>query len=74
VISVRNPSERLPSWSGNVGHGHRNVLELSAPKFTLTYDEMIKYGAKPDYHRTYYPKTGFERGSPLIKMIDEKFE
>ena len=74
VISVRNPSERLPSWSANVGQSHRNVLELSPPKFTLSYDEMIKYGAKPQYHGTKYPKAGFERGSPLIKVIDEKFE
>jgi hypothetical protein len=74
VISVHNPSERLPSWSANVGQSHRNVLELSAPKFTLTYDEMINYGAKPDYHGTKYPKAGFKRDSPLINMIDEKFE
>ena len=74
VISVRNPSQRLPSWSANVGQSHRNVLELSPPKFKLTYDEMIKYGAKPDYHGTKYPKAGFERGSPLINMIDENFE
>lgn len=74
VISVRNPSERLPSWSANVGQSHRNVLELSPPKFTLSYEQMINYGAKPDYHGTKYPKAGFERGSPLINMIDEKFE
>jgi len=74
VISVRNPNERLPSWSANVGQSHRNVLELSPPKFELTYDEMIKYGAKPQYHGTKYPKAGFERGSPLIKMIDEQFK
>ena len=74
VISVRNPSERLPSWSANVGQSHRNVLELSPPKFKLTYDEMIKYGAKPQYHGTKYPKAGFERDSPLIKMIDEQFK
>ena len=74
VISVRNPSERLPSWHVNVGQSHRNVLELSAPKFTLTYDQMINYGAKPDYHGTKYPKAGFKHGSPLINIIDEKFE
>jgi hypothetical protein len=74
VNSVCEPSNRLPSWSANVGQSHRNVLELSAPKFTLSYDEMINYGAKPQYHGTKYPKAGFERGSPLINIIDEKFE
>jgi len=74
VMSVSEPSNRLPSWHVNVGQTHRNVLELTPPKFALSYDEMIKYGAKPDYHGTTYPKTGFNSGSPLINIIDEKFE
>jgi hypothetical protein len=74
VISVCDPSHRLPSWHDNVGQSHRNVLELSPPKFTLSYEQMINYGAKPQYHGTKYPKAGFQRGSPLINMIDEKFE
>lgn len=73
VLSVCDPRMRLPSWSKNVGQTHRNVLELSPPKLTLSYDQMMTYGARPQYHGTKYPKTGFEKGSPLMVLIEQTF-
>jgi hypothetical protein len=72
VEAVRPPSERLPSWHNNVGQGTRNVLELSPPKFKLTYEEMIGYGVRPQYHGTSYPKSGVEPGSDLMLLIEKK--
>lgn len=73
VESVRDPSKRLPTWHNNVGQGSRNVLELSPPKFTLTYDEMIECGGRPQYHGTKYPKAGFHEGSRLMRLIEQNF-
>lgn len=72
VEAVRPPSERLPSWSNNVGQGSRNVLELSPPKFKLTYEEMKAYGARPTHMGTNYPTSGFEPGSELMLIIEKK--
>jgi len=73
VLSVCNPNIRLPSWHKNVGHSHRNVLVLSPPKLTLTYDQMIAYGARPQYHGTKYYKSGFEKESPLMGILEQSF-
>ena len=73
VEAVRDPTNRLPSWSNNIGHQNRNVLELTPPKMTLTYEEMIGYGAKPQYHGTKYPKAGFHQDSELMRLINQSF-
>ena len=73
VLEVCDPSNRLPSWSNNIGQQNRNVLQLSPPKMKLTYEEMIKYGAKPQYHGTKYPKAGFHRDSELMRLINQSF-
>jgi len=70
VQAVCDPSNRLPSWSNNIGQQNRNVLQLSPPKMTLTYEQMIEYGAKPQYHGTKYPKAGFHRDSELMRLIN----
>jgi hypothetical protein len=44
IISVKPPSERLPSWSDNVGQTTRNVLELSDPLKVLSWTEWIQTG------------------------------
>ena len=38
------PSERLDSWSDNVGQGDRNVLYLSNETVTLPWDQWLALG------------------------------
>ena len=47
----------------------RNILRMSGSYMTLTYDQMVAYGAKPKRSNSYYPKKGFEHGSELMRMI-----
>jgi hypothetical protein len=48
IVSVKNPSDRLPSWASNVGHGDRNVLILSDPLKTLSWEEWVEIGGPKD--------------------------
>ena len=48
--------------------GKRNIIGMSDHYMSLTYDEMVAYGAKPKYG-TYYPKAGFEPKSELMRRI-----
>jgi hypothetical protein len=71
IIEVHLPEHRLPSWSQNVGQTHRNVLTLSPPIITLTYDEILNYGLKPNYRGTHYSKTGWnEREVDLRQLVE----
>jgi hypothetical protein len=38
------PTERLPSWSDNVGQGNRNVVYLSFETVTLPWDQWLELG------------------------------
>jgi hypothetical protein len=42
ILAVKSPSERLPSWSQNVGQTDRNVLELSGPLKELSWNEWLE--------------------------------
>ena len=47
VETVHLPSERLPSWSSNVGQGDRHVVQLSEHKVIISWDKWIELdGAK----------------------------
>jgi hypothetical protein len=39
ILAVKPPSQRLPSWSSNVGQGDRNVLELSDPLMEISWKD-----------------------------------
>lgn len=41
ITSIKDPKERLPSWSKNVGQGDRKVLELSEPICEFTWEEWL---------------------------------
>ena len=41
IINVSKPHERLPSWSTNVGHGNRNVVELSTDNVIIPWEVWI---------------------------------
>ena len=49
----------------------RNILALSECYITLTYEQMIAYGAKPKRSGSYYPKSGFETNSELMYLINK---
>jgi hypothetical protein len=42
ILAVKPPSERLPSWSQNVGQTDRNVLELSEPLKEISWNEWLE--------------------------------
>ena len=39
ITFVKPPSDRLPSWSVNVGQSNRNVLELSEPLIEINWEK-----------------------------------
>lgn len=47
ILAVKPPSQRLPSWSSNVGQGDRNVLELSDPLIEISWKNWIENGMSP---------------------------
>lgn len=53
ILAVKPPSERLPSWSKNVGQGDRNVLELSAPITEISWSEWQLIGGPESKMGTY---------------------
>lgn len=44
IVGVFLPSERIPSWSLNVGHGSRNVIQLSEKCVTVEMDVWRELG------------------------------
>jgi hypothetical protein len=44
ITAVKDTTERLPSWSQNVGQGDRRVLELSNPLFEIDWNTWIDIG------------------------------
>ena len=65
VTGVFDPSNRLPSWSENVGQTNRNVLELTNVLMTLTWDEWITHGG----HRKVQGTTQVLSKDSLIEYI-----
>jgi hypothetical protein len=53
IVGVKPPTERLPSWSKNVGQGDRNVLELSDPLLEITWTEWQLLGGPESKMGTY---------------------
>lgn len=88
IIGVKPPSERLPSWSKNVGQGDRNVLELTGPLLEITWVEWQMLGAPESKMGTYttndlssdrprlydYLKNALECKKSNVKLIIEQDE
>jgi hypothetical protein len=53
IMDVKPPSQRLPSWSKNVGQGDRNVLELSEPLIEISWVEWQMLQAPESKMGTY---------------------
>ena len=44
ITSVKHPSDRLASWSGNVGHSDRNVIEIDSAFATIPWHLWLAIG------------------------------
>ena len=65
IVDVKPPSERLPSWSKNVGHGDRNVVMLSHPMLEITWIEW-QLMAGPESKMGTYTTTDLSYSSPRL--------
>ena len=60
IESIHPPSERLASWSDNVGQGDRQVLYLGKKIATMMWEDWIQYGGPKKVQGTMNIKTNFE--------------
>jgi hypothetical protein len=70
-MAVKPPSERLPSWSENVGQTNRNVLELSDPLKVISWEEWIKNGSSHVCMGTYRTTDLSEDRRNLYNILKE---
>ena len=56
ITRTADPSERLPLWAANVGHGDRQVLFLGETVHTMQWDEWRALGGMPKVQGTTYPR------------------
>lgn len=68
INNIKPPSERLPSWSSNVGQTNRNVVELSDPIKEISWDEWIKNNG-PENHLGTYRTGDLEKNRPMIYKL-----
>jgi hypothetical protein len=73
IVAVKPPSERLPSWTANVGQTTRNVLELSEPLKELSWSEWIQTGCSHVCMGTYRTTDLLEDSSrwKMYKILQE---
>jgi hypothetical protein len=72
IQDVCSPENRLPSWTDNVGHGHRNVLILSDIKARIKWDDWIKHGGHKKVQGTTQVRSNKNRLIDYIESIIEK--
>ena len=66
ILQVLTPENRLPSWSRNVGHGDRNVLELSNMIYEMDWNTWLKLGG----HKKVQGTTRLANKVTLKQMIE----
>jgi hypothetical protein len=66
ILQVLSPENRLPSWSRNVGHGDRNVLELSNMIYEMDWNTWLKLGG----HKKVQGTTRLANKVTLKQMIE----
>ena len=72
IINVYDPKYRLPSWSDNVGHSDRNVVELSSHFETISWDDYIQQF--DGYKRCMGTcKVRDERSQKIINFLTQEF-
>ena len=69
IMNIKDPKDRLPSWSKNVGQGSRNVLELSPSLLEITWDEWLSMSGPQNHMGTYridLKKTKYDKLHDLL--------
>tara|TARA_Y100000389_G_scaffold91985_1_gene88575 strand:- start:65 stop:619 length:555 start_codon:yes stop_codon:yes gene_type:complete len=66
IEQVLSPENRLISWSQNVGHGTRNVLELSNMIYEMEWNVWLKLGG----HKKVQGTQALANKSALEQIID----
>ena len=56
VTEIHPITDRLPSWSANVGQTDRNVLYLGKVIATMLWEDWIQYGGPRKVHGTAHVK------------------
>lgn len=69
ITAVKPPSERLPSWSSNIGQTDRNVLELSHPLKEMTWHEWEQNMCPTAHMGTYTINTASDSWSELNTIL-----
>lgn len=70
ILEVKSPTERLPSWSRNVGQGNRNVLELSDPLLTIPWSKWQELNGPESKQGTYRTEL-FNKRPMLFAHLNE---
>lgn len=60
ILDIKDPKNRLPSWSKNVGQGDRNVLYLSDPIVKIPWDLWIRLNCPKKIQGTTIIKSAHE--------------
>lgn len=66
IESIHPISDRLPSWSSNVGQGDRQVLYLSKKMATMLWEDWIQYGGPKKVQGTMHIKSNLDH---LIRYL-----
>jgi hypothetical protein len=57
ITGIAEPTERLETWSANVGQGNRKVLYLSKPIYDMDWVEWIEMGGAQKVQGSNYPRS-----------------
>lgn len=74
IIGISLPSERLPSWSKNVGQGDRQVITLSIEHYVIPWDTWIKLDGSKRCMGTSHVVKGKESILILIESMKRQRE
>ena len=66
IIQTADPSERLPSWSLNVGQRERKVLYLSNEILRIDWNTWLELGG----HKSVYGTTYVKNSSMITDYIE----
>ena len=53
IATIKDPTNRLPSWSKNIGQSSRNVLELGPPLLEIPWEEWLAMSGPQNRMNTY---------------------
>jgi len=69
IKSIHPISDRLPSWSNNVGQGDRKVLYLEKELLNITWENWVNYGGPKKVQGTSHVKTNLQQLSLYLDSL-----